>query len=93
MQLGGGSKILAGIKYVYLIAFFALLSGMFYPVITHSSGYSVIEGILILFVGLAGAVLLYKAGTSDRHQKAYLVAGFAILAISLTLVYVALGKF
>ena len=93
MQLGGGSKILAGIKYVYLIAFFALLSGMFYPVITHSSGDSVIEGILILFVGLAGAVLLYKAGTSDRHQKAYLVAGFAILAISLTLVYVALGKF
>ncbi len=92
MQLGGGSKILAGAKYVYLIFFFALLSGMFYPVITHSSGDSVIEGVLILFVGLAGAVLLYKAGTSGKHQKAYLIAGFVILSIALLLVYAALGK-
>ncbi len=92
MQLGSGSKILTGAKYVYLIFFFALLSGMFYPVITHTSSDTVIEGVLILFVGLAGAVLLYKAGTSDRHQKAYLIAGFAILSIALLLVYAALGK-
>jgi hypothetical protein len=92
MQLGGGSKILAGAKYVYLIFFFALLSGMFYPVITHSNGDSVIEGVLILFVGLAGAVSLYKTGTSDKHQKAYLIAGLAILSIALLLVYAALGK-
>ncbi len=92
MQLGGGAKILAGAKYVYLIFFFALLSGMFYPIITHSNGDSVIEGVLILFVGLAGAVLLYKAGTSDKHKKAYLVAGFVILSIALLLVYAALGK-
>jgi hypothetical protein len=93
MQLGGSSKILTGVKYVYLVFFFALLSGVFYPVITHSSGDSVVEGVLILFVGLAGAVLIYKAGTSDKHQKAYLIAGFAILAISLVLVYAAIGKF
>jgi hypothetical protein len=37
-------------------------------------------------------VFLYKAGTSDRHQKAYLISGFAILALSLFLVYAALGK-
>jgi small-conductance mechanosensitive channel len=92
MQLGGGSKILSGIKYVYLVFFFALLSGMFYPIITHSSGDSVIEGILILFVGLAGAVSLYKAGTSDKHQKAYLITGFAILAIALVLVFAIMGK-
>ena len=93
MQLGGGSKILAGAKYVYLIAFFALLSGAFYPIVTHGNGDSVVEGVLILFVGLAGAVSLYKAGTSDKNQKAYLIAGFAILAISLVLVYAAIGKF
>jgi hypothetical protein len=93
MQLGGGPKILAGVKYVYLVFFFALLSGVFYPVITHSNGDSVVEGVLILFVGLAGAVLIYKAGTSDKHQKAYLIAGFAILAIALVLVYAAIGKF
>ena len=92
MQLGGGSKILSGAKYVYLIFFFALLSGMFYPIITHSTGDSVVEGILILFVGLAGTVSLYKAGTSDKHQKAYLITGFAILAVALVLVYAAMGK-
>ena len=37
MQLGG-SKILTGAKYIYLIVFFALLSGVFYPVITHKIG-------------------------------------------------------
>ena len=92
MQLGGGSKILAGAKYVYLIFFFALLSGMFYPVITHGSGATVVEGVLILLIGLAGAVSLYKAGTSDKHQKAYLITGFAILSLSLLLVYASLGK-
>ena len=91
MELSG-SKILSGAKYIYLIFFFALLSGMFYPVITHSSGGTVVEGTLILFIGLAGAVLLFKAGTSDKHQKGYLIAGFAILALSLVLVYAALGK-
>ena len=92
MQLGGGSKILAGIKYVYLVFFFALLSGMFYPIITHTNGDSVLEGVLILFVGLAGAVSLYKAGTSDKHQKAYIITGFAILAVALMLVFAAMGK-
>jgi len=92
MQLGSGAKILAGVKYVYLIFFFALLSGMFYPIITHSSGDSVIEGILILFVGLAGALSIYKAGTSNKHQKVYLITGFAILAIALLLVYALIGK-
>ena len=91
MQLGS-SKILSVIKYIYLIFFFALLSGVFYPVITHTSGDNVIEGILILFVGLAGAVSLYKAGTSDKHQKAYLITGFAILALALLLVYGAMGR-
>jgi hypothetical protein len=92
MQLGGGAKILAGVKYVYLISFFALLSGMFYPIITHSSEDNVIEGILILFVGLAGALSIYKAGTSNKHQKVYLITGFAILAIALLLVYALIGK-
>jgi len=92
MQLSGGSKILSVIKYIYLIFFFALLSGIFYPIITHTSSDNVIEGILILFVGLAGAVSLYKAGTSDKHQKTYLITGFAVLAMALLLVFAAMGR-
>ncbi len=91
MQLGG-NKILQGAKYVYLIAFFALLSGLFYPVITHSSWDNVIEGTLILFVGLAGTVATYRAPLADRHKKAYLIAGLAITSIALFLVYAVIGR-
>jgi hypothetical protein len=91
MQLGG-SKILTGTKYIYLIVFFALLSGVFYPVITHSNWDNVILGTVILFVGLAGAVSLYKAGTAERHKKPYLIIGLAITAIALFLIYAAIGK-
>ncbi len=87
-----GSKVLTGSKYVYLIAFFALLSGMFYPVITHSSWDNVISGTLILFVGLAGTVILYRAGAAERHKRAYLIIGLALTAVALFLVYAAIGR-
>ena len=91
MQLGG-TKILAGAKYVYLVAFFALLSGMFYPIITHSSWDTVISGIFILFVGLAGTVSIYKGATAEKHKKAYLIIGLAITSVALFLVYGAIGR-
>ncbi len=91
MQLGS-NKILNGAKYIYLIIFFALLSGVFYPVITHSAWDPVIIGTLILFVGLAGAVSLYKAGSGDRHKQAYLIIGLVLMAVSLFLVYAAIGR-
>ena len=91
MQLGG-TKILTGAKYIYLIAFFALLSGLFYPIITHGNWDLVIEGTFILFVGLAGTVSMYKAATVERHQKAYLIIGLAITSLALFLVYGAIGR-
>ena len=91
MQLGG-TKILASVKYIYLIAFFALLSGMFYPIITHSSWDIVIIGTLILFVGLAGTASIYKAATTERHKKPYLIIGLSITSLALFLVYGAIGK-
>jgi peptidoglycan/LPS O-acetylase OafA/YrhL len=91
MQLGS-NKIIAGAKYIYLIAFFALLSGVFYPVITHSVWDPVIIGTLILFLGLAGTVLLFKAGTSAKNKKICLIAGLVIMAVALFLVYLAIGR-
>ena len=91
MQKGG--SILAAVKYVYLIFFFALLSGMFYPIIERgTSAGQVVIGVMVLFVGLAGALCLYKGATTEKKQKAYLIAGFAILAISLLLVFSAAGR-
>ena len=60
------SKIFSNLKYIYLITFFALLSGFFHPLITGQSFGVVIFGILILFVGLAGCILLYKSSLCEN---------------------------
>ena len=77
------SKILTGSKYVYLVVFFALLSGLFYPLINNTSYDGVIIGVLILFVGLGGGVLLYRAATSENRRGIFLGGGFVLMAISL----------
>lgn len=77
------SKLLIGFKYIYLVAFFALLAGLFYPLITNTSFDGVFIGVLILFVGLAGGVLLYRSATSEKKRGIFLGGGFALMAISL----------
>jgi hypothetical protein len=86
------SKILAGFKYIYLVAFFALLAGFFHPLITNTSLDSVVIGVLILFVGLAGGVLLYKAATSEKKREIFLGGGFILMAISLYYIIALTGR-
>ena len=86
------SKILTGFKYIYLVAFFALLSGFFYPLITNTSFDSVVTGVLILFVGLAGGVLLYRAAISENKRGMLLAGGFALMAISLYYIFQLTGR-
>lgn len=87
-----GSKILSGIKYVYITVFFALLAGFFSPLVTGQSFDRVIIGVIILFVGLGGAILVYKAATSEKRRMIYLGSGFALITISLILIYDIMGK-
>ena len=86
------SKLLTGFKYIYLVAFFALLAGLFHPLITNTSFDGVITGILILFVGLAGGVLLYRAATSENKRGIFLGGGFALMAISLYYIFQLTGR-
>lgn len=86
------SKILSGIKYVYITVFFALLAGFFSPLITGHSFDFVIIGVIILFVGLGGAILVYKAATSEKHRIIYLGSGFALITISLIFIYEIMGR-
>ena len=75
-------------QYVYLLAIFALLAGVFFPLITPGIPYDyVIQGTAILFLGLAGGILLFKATTSDNRRGIFIVIGFALIAISLALIY------
>ena len=75
-------------RYAYLLAIFALLAGVFFPVITPGVPYDyVIQGTATLFLGLVGGILLFKAATSDNRKGILIAIGFALIAISLTLIY------
>ena len=86
------SKIFSSLKYVYLIAFFALLSGFFHPLITDQSFGVVIFGISILFVGLAGCILLYKTTISENKKGIFFVSGFSLIIISLYFIFQMTGR-
>lgn len=81
------SVLLSGFKYVYLVAFFALLSGFFHPFITDTNFDSVIIGTIVLFAGLAGGILLYKSATSENKRLLFLIGGFVLIAISILYIY------
>ena len=83
------TTILAQIpRYVYLLAIFALFTGIFFPLITPGIPFDyVIQGTATLFLGLAGGILLFKAATSDNRREIFIVVGFALITICLVLIY------
>ena len=83
------NTILAQIpRYAYLLAIFVLLAGVFFPLITPGVSFDhVIQGTATLFLGLVGAILLFKATTSDKRRGIFIAVGFALIAISLVLIY------
>ena len=75
-------------RYAYLLAFFALLAGIFFPLITPGVPFDhAIQGIVTLSLGLVGGILLFKAATSDKRRGIFIAVGFALIAISLVLIY------
>jgi len=83
------TTILAQIpRYAYLLAIFALLAGVFFPLITPGVPFDhVIQGTATLFLGLAGGILLFKATTSDNRRGILIAIGLVLIAISLALIY------
>ena len=75
-------------RYSYLVAIFVLLAGAFFPLITPGISFDiVIQGTATLFLGLIGAILLFKAMTSDEKRGIFIVMGFALITVSLALIY------
>ena len=83
------TTILAQIpRYAYLLAIFTLLAGVFFPLITPGVSFDlVIQGTATLFLGLVGAILLFKATTSDKRRGIFIAVGFALITISLVSIY------
>ena len=84
------NTILAQIpRYAYLLAFFVLLAGIFYPLITQQIPFDpVIQGAATLFLGLAGAILLFKGASSGKGRRIFIAIGFVLIAISLALIFI-----
>ena len=85
------SKALTSFKYVYLIIFFTLLSGIFYPLIQDLSFDIVIAGVFVLFIGLIGGILVFKSTTSETKKEIFFGIGFGLIAISLYSIYYITG--
>ena len=80
------SLIKTGTKYVYIIAAAALLSGIFTPFTIDMELTSVISGMLILFLGLGGGVLIFKAITREDPSLMLTLIGLALMIISSILI-------
>ena len=72
--------------------FFMLLSGFFYPLITGTSGMQVAIGVLVLTMGLVGAIFLYKAAAAERRVVLYVGTGLGLVSLSLFLIFVLTGR-
>ena len=79
-------------KYIYLVIFFALLAGVFHPFISGDSIIPVIVGILVLFLGLAGGVFVYKSATEEKRQMIYFGGGLGLIFVSLFLIFQITGR-
>ena len=87
-KTSGPNTILSQIpRYAYLLAFFALLAGVFVPLIIRQTSFDeVIQGTATLFLGLTGAILLFKGVTSDKRREIFIAIGLALISISLALI-------
>ena len=78
-------------RYIYLVVFFVLLSGVFYPLITDNPAEqnlnNVTMGIAMLFLGLVGGILVYKGTTANKNRAAVVSLGLVLIASSLALIF------
>ena len=83
--------VISGVKYAYLIVCFALMAGIFYPLVTGEKWDQSLVGIGILSVGLFGGILLYKSITSEKRRGMIMCCGFGLIAVSLIILYEFIG--
>ena len=100
------SKVVWIVTVAYLTTFFALASGLINALIegrginrfmipsrAAQTFSETVVFTLLLFMGMAGAFMLYHSGRSanPKVQKALLIAGFGVLGIALLLGFILVG--
>ena len=86
------SIILSGIKYVYIIGAVALLSGIFTPLTLDVEIWDVISGMLSIFLGLVGGIVIFLGIKYQKYTTIMICGGLAIMIASLFLIHEIIDK-
>ena len=81
------SLIVSGTKYIYIVAAAALLSGIFTPLTIGEDWDQVIFGMLSIFLGLGGGVVIYLGVKTQKLTILMVSGGLAMMFASLVLIY------
>ena len=81
------SLIVSGTKYIYIVAAAALLSGIFTPLTIGEDWDQIIFGMLSIFLGLGGGVVIYLGVKTQKLTILMVSGGLAMMFASLVLIY------
>ena len=86
------SLLLSGTKYAYIIAAVALLSGIFTPLTLGVEIEDVIFGMLIIFLGPAGGIVIFLGIKYQKLTILMVCGGLGMMVASLFFIYELLDK-
>ena len=81
------SLLLSGTKYVYIIAAVALLSGIFTPLTLGIEIENVIFGMLSIFLGLGGGIVIFLGIKRQKFTSIMVCGGLGMMIGSVLLIY------
>ena len=81
------SLLLSGTKYAYIIGAVALLSGIFTPLTLGIEIEAVIFGMISIFLGLGGGIVIFLGIKSQKFTILMVCGGLAMMFGSLVLIY------
>ena len=84
--------ILSGTKYAYIIAAVALLSGIFTPLTLDVEIENVIFGMLSIFLGLGGGIIIFLGIKYQKFTLVMVCGGLGMMIASLFLMYEIIDK-
>ena len=81
------SILLSASKYVYIVIAAALLCGIFTPITLDYPIDTVILGMLTVFLGLGGGVIIFLGTKTQRFSSIMVCGGLGMFIVSLILIY------
>ena len=84
--------LLSGTKYAYIIAAVALLSGIFTPLTLGVEIEDVVFGMLTIFLGLVGGILIFLGVKYQKFTPIMVRGGLGMMIASLFLMYEIIPK-